>query len=200
MTATEPTRYATVTCTVDRPANDPDARVRLAAARNRETPASALEKLSNDASGEVVDAVAANPAISDELFVDMYENPRVKPGSQLFEALYSNGPRGAYARTVGGLSRAVLYLTAALFLVFNVGAFFGGGMSFGRTFAPHDPRLLEAALGPVVAMLFARLLHGWRRLTPERLRARSVLPRVATWLARGAIVAVIAWQIRASVM
>lgn len=174
-----------------------DPRVRAAVAGNPHTPEEALTALADDAEGAVIEAVASNPALPDALFVDLYERPRARKGANTFEALYRNGDRGAYARSLGHLAWALLYLFGGVFFLADLLTY-----AFGVTKGPHptppgSPLALQGLVASLCAVLLARAMSPLERLTVARLRTRSVLPKVAMWLCRVAVVALLAVQIRA---
>ena len=173
-----------------------DPRVRAAVAGNPSAPEEALTTLADDPEGPVIAAVSSNPALSDALFVDLYERPRPRKNVNLFEALYSNGARGAYARSLGGFARPLLYLFGGLFLLFDLFTFALGATANGRQVIPAgSPIALRGLLGALAALVLARALAAFDHLTVARLRARSAVPKVALWCTRVAVVALLALQI-----
>jgi hypothetical protein len=174
-----------------------DRRVRAAVARNVASPEAALAALVNDPEGVVLEAVAANPSLSDALFVDILENPRVVRGGNYLEALFQNGPRGAYARATGSMARGLLYALGALFLFSDVVNVLGASFSGTARDRGRVSFMIAGSAGALVALLFARMLRPLCRLDVEGLRARTKRPLVGTWLARIALLALCASQIRA---
>ncbi len=192
----EQARGARNSTTLSLLARHADARVRAAVAANPDAPHEALTALSNDPEGAVIEAVAKNPALPDELFVDLYENPRARKGTNHYQVLFNNGERGAYVTGIGTFARALLYLFGAVFFVADLLAY-----AFGVTEGTHhkpagNPLALQGFVAAAAGVLLARALDPLGRLTVERLRARSVLPKIGVWCARVAVVALLASQIR----
>lgn len=173
-----------------------DPRVRAAVGGNLNAPEEALTALADDPEGPVIAAVSRNPALSDALFVDLYERPRPRLNINLYDALYDNGERGAYALSFQTFARALLYLFGGVFLLVDLFTFAFGATDKGRPVVPpQSPIALRALCGALVALLLARALAPFVRLTVAKLRARSVLPQLAVWIARVAVVALLALQI-----
>jgi hypothetical protein len=173
-----------------------DPRVRAAVAGNPDAPEEALTALADDPEGPVIAAVSGNPSLSDALFVDLYERPRPRLNVNLFDALYGNGARGAYVLTFQTFARALLYLFGGAFFFVDLLTFALGASDKGRQLVvPRSPIALQGLIGALVALLLARALEPLSRLTVAKLRARSVLPKLATWCARVAVVALLALQI-----
>lgn len=171
--------------------------MRAAVAGNPDAPEEALTALADDPEGTVIAAVSGNPSLSDALFVDLYERPRPRKNVNLFDPLYGNGARGAYALSFQTFARALLYLFGGLFLFIDLFTFAFGASTKGQpTIPPRSPIALQALCAAAVALLLARALAPFGRLTVAKLRARSVLPKLAVWIARVAVVALLALQIR----
>jgi hypothetical protein len=192
-------REARDTTTLSMLARHHDPRVRAAVGRNPATPGEALKALADDKEGAVVVAVAGNPGLPDAIFADLHERPRPVLNVNVFEPLYNNGPRGAYLRGVSTLSHPLLHLLAVVFSATNFVVFVFGGKVDRRVLAPGHPVALQTFLGAVGAFWLIRALEPLLVMTAERLRDRSLWPRLAAWCIRVTFVLLVAAQVRACV-
>ncbi|MFO0607880.1 MAG: hypothetical protein U0324_32250 [Polyangiales bacterium] len=174
-----------------------DPRVRAAVAANPAAPGDALKALADDPEGPVVAAVASNPSLPDAVFADLYENPRPHTKVNVFELLYRNGPRGAYLRGASSLAHPLLNVLAVVFSASNFLIYAVGGKVDRRTLAPGHPVALQTFLAAVAAFWLIRALEPLLRVTAERVRARSVWPRLGMWGVRVTFVLLVAAQVRA---
>jgi hypothetical protein len=191
----EQAREARDATTLSLLARHADVRVRTAVARNPDAPEEALTALADDPEGVVIAAVSANPKLPDALFVDLYERPRARKNFNLYQSLFSNGARGAYVQSIGGFGRALLYLFGTVFAFFDLMTFAFGVTKGHHRMPPGSPIALQGLCGALVALLLARALAPFERLTVAKLQARAVLPKLAVWCARVAVVTLLALQI-----
>jgi hypothetical protein len=178
--------------------NDP--RVRAAVGRNPAAPDTALDLLTRDQEPDVLEAVASNPALSDERFAELFENTPTQAGTKVIPALFKNGPRGAYAYRNATMARGLLYVFAVPFALGHLVLFAFGGKVNSRHVPAGHPVALQTLAVAAVAFVLARALYPLCRLTAAKLRARSAWPTVGMWVARVALTALLAAQVRACVV
>lgn len=177
-----------------------DPRVRAAVGRNPAAPDTALDLLTRDQEPDVLEAVASNPALSDERFAALFEDTPKPAGTKVIPALFKNGPRGAYAERNATVARALLYVFAVPFALGHLVLFAFGGKVNARHLPAGHPVALQTLVVAAVSLVLARALYPLCRLTGAKLRARSAWPTVGMWVARVALTALLAAQLRACVV
>lgn len=167
-----------------------DARVRAAVAANALSPAELHERFARDEDPRVHDALATNPALSDELLVRLSEDRNVSN-----VALFGNGERGEYLRRSSNASGALLGLIAIVASLVDGVTWLFGATEHGRpVLASRDPRVLSATMVALVGIAWSWVAWRFGKITAEHLRARSLAPRGWVWTTRLILLALVVSQ------